>query len=57
MRNDECQALEHKAIELVETMQMTADGSRLTAYGPDENEIRVAEGAAYGSRPTADDLE
>ena len=29
---------------LVETMT-TADGLRLTAYGPDEYEIRVTEGA------------
>ena len=32
MRNDECRALEDKAIELVETM-MTADSLQLTAYG------------------------
>ncbi len=32
-------------VGLVETM-MTADGLRLTAYGPDEDGIRVAEGAA-----------
>jgi len=35
-------------VALVETMQMTADGFRLTAYGPDKDEIRVVEGAANG---------
>jgi len=34
-------------VGLVETM-MTADGLQLTAYGQDEAEIRVAEGAANG---------
>jgi hypothetical protein len=29
---------------LVETMRMTADGLRLTAYGPDRDEIHVVEG-------------
>jgi len=27
---------------------MTADSFRLTAYGPDENEIRIVERAANG---------
>jgi hypothetical protein len=30
-------------VGLVETMQMTAHGLRLTAYGPDEDEIRIVE--------------
>jgi hypothetical protein len=30
---------------------MTADGLRLTAYGPDEDRIRFAECAADGLRP------
>ncbi len=36
-----------RMVSLVETM-MTADGLRPTAYGPDENRIRMAEGAANG---------
>ncbi|MCX6840990.1 MAG: hypothetical protein NTX53_01695 [candidate division WOR-3 bacterium] len=31
----------------------TANGLRLTAYGPDENEIRAVEDAADGRQPTA----
>jgi len=34
-------------LSLVETM-MTADSLQLTAYGPDEDEIGVVEGAASG---------
>jgi len=37
----------------VETMRMTADGLRLTAYGPEKNEIRIVESAAEGLRLTA----
>jgi len=36
-----------RMVELVERMMM-ADGLRLTAYGPDEDEIGVVEGAANG---------
>jgi hypothetical protein len=35
-------------VGLVEMMRMTADGLRLTAYGPDEDEIHVVEDAANG---------
>ena len=38
--------------KMVETM-MTADSLRLTAYGQEENQIRVAEGAANGRRLAA----
>jgi len=40
-----------QATELVETT-MTADSLQLTAYCPNENEIRIVEGAltAYGMR-------
>jgi hypothetical protein len=41
-----------KMVGLVETM-MRADSLRLSAYGPDENRIRVAEGAANGRRLAA----
>jgi len=37
-----------KMVGLVEMMRMTADGLRLTAYGPDEDEIHVVEDAANG---------
>ena len=39
MRNDECRARQNSG--LVETM-MTADSLQLTAYGPDEDEMRIA---------------
>jgi hypothetical protein len=50
-------------VGLVETMRMTADGLRPTAYGPDQDEIRIVEdlpraktpqGADNGRRLTAD---
>jgi hypothetical protein len=46
-------ARQDKMVGLVETMlkrrrQLTAHGLRLTAYGQDEVEIRVGEGAADG---------
>jgi len=43
-------------VSLVETMR-TTDNLQPTVCGLDENQIQVAEGAAYGSRPTADDLQ
>jgi hypothetical protein len=33
-----------KMVEMVETMQMTADGLRLTAYRSNQGEIRIVEG-------------
>ena len=36
---------------------MTADGLRLTVYGPDEDEIGVVEVAASGPRLTASGVE
>ena len=39
-------------VGLVETM-MTADSLRLTDNGPDEKQVRVAEGAVNGRRLTA----
>ncbi len=33
-----------RMVSLVETMRMTTDGLRLTAYGPSTDRIRVAEG-------------
>jgi len=44
--------MNERMVGLVE-MMMTADSSRLTAYGPDEDRIRLVEGAAEGSRRTA----
>ena len=38
-------------VEMVETMQMTADGLRLTAYGLDEDEIRIVEGLPKAKTP------
>ena len=38
-------------VELVETMQMTANGLRLTAYGPDEDEIRIVEDSPTSKPP------
>jgi len=34
------------------TLKLYGNSSRLTAYGPDEDGIRVVEGAADGLRPT-----
>jgi hypothetical protein len=44
-----------RRVELAETMLVTADGLRLTAYGPDEDGIRIPEGASHGQQscPTA----
>ena len=42
---------------MVETMLTTADSLRLTAYGLDEDEMRVVAAAADSSRPTADGRE
>jgi len=41
-----------RTAELVETM-MTADGLQLTAYGPDEDEIRIVEDLPKAKTPTA----
>jgi len=38
-------------VRLVETMRMTADGLRPTAYGPDEDEIRIVEDLSKAKTP------
>ena len=40
----------HRMISLVETM-MTADGLRLTAYGPDEDVARIVEDLPKAKTP------
>jgi hypothetical protein len=43
-------------VGLVERMPVRAFGLRLTAYGPDEDGIRFAEGAAGSVRPVSGDM-
>ncbi len=54
-KNDERGTMSNRydrTAELVETM-MTADGLQPTAYGPDEDEIRIVEDLPKAKTPTA----
>jgi len=44
-------AAEANQTRQVETMLVTADGLRLTAYGPDEDEMRIAEDLPKAKQP------
>ncbi len=50
-RDDGGKMRDDRKVGLVETMQMTADGLRLTACGPDEDEIRIVEDLPKAKTP------